>query len=200
MTLIGWQHMVRYFRRGTRIYQASFEHPAPSYRSEYTRLFDGVERFDQSFTGIVFDRALLSASQLNGDAELYRVLEVQAEARTARLGRKASYAERVRHHLLDAAQDRGQDFDMGDVARALGVSVRTLRRRLQEEGVTYSTVAGEAFADLAKRLLVDEERSVEETAYAMGFSAPTSFHKAFKRWTGTTPKVFRQRHERAAAE
>jgi AraC-like DNA-binding protein len=51
----------------------------------------------------------------------------------------------------------------------------------------------QALETLAKRLLADEDRSIEATAYDMGFSSPSAFHKAFKRWTGTTPKEFRQR-------
>ena len=104
-----------------------------------------------------------------------------------------SYTERVRDYLLDGKTSRGDDLE--GVARALGLSVRTLRRRLQEEGTNYSAIASGAFVALAKRFLVDEARSVDETAYAMGYATPSSFHKAFKRWTGTTPKAFRQRHD-----
>jgi len=106
-----------------------------------------------------------------------------------------SYTERVRDYLLDGKTSQGDDLE--GVARALGLSVRTLRRRLQEEGTNYSAIASAVFVALAKRFLVDEARSVDETAYAMGYSTPSSFHKAFKRWTGTTPKAFRQRHDRS---
>lgn len=194
LAMMGLSRIVEYFGRGARPREVAFEYSAPAYRAEYTRLFGGVERFDQSFTGVVIDRELLAAVPLHGDTQFHRALEVQAEARVARLGRTRSYAERVREYLLDGRTNRGDDME--GVARALGLSVRTLRRRLQEEGATYGAIAGAAFVSLAKRLLVDEVRSVEETAYAMGYSTPTSFHRAFKRWTGTTPKVFRQRHDR----
>lgn len=100
-----------------------------------------------------------------------------------------TYAERVRQLLIDnGAQPR---IDMNAVARALGLSARSLRRRLVDEGVSYNSIAEGALATLAKQLLTDEARSIQETAYTMGFSDPSAFYRAFKRWTGTTPKTFR---------
>jgi AraC-like DNA-binding protein len=192
--MVGFSRIVRSFGRGARMREVAFEYSAPPYRSEYARLFEGAERFHQSFTGIVFDRELLAAVQLHHDTGYHRALELQAETRVARLGRSKSYTERVRDYLVDGKTSRGDDLE--GVARALGLSVRTLRRRLQEEGTNYSAIASAAFVALAKRFLLDEERSVDETAYAMGYSTPSSFHKAFKRWTGTTPKAFRRRHDR----
>jgi AraC-like DNA-binding protein len=100
-----------------------------------------------------------------------------------------SYAERVRDLLLEnGAQTR---IDMNAVARSLGLSARSLRRRLCDEGISYNTIAESALATLAKQLLADQARSIQETAYTMGFSDPSAFYRAFKRWTGTTPKTFR---------
>jgi len=106
-----------------------------------------------------------------------------------------TYAQRVRDLLLEhGAQKR---TDMNAVARALGLSARSLRRRLCDEGVSYNTIAEDALATLAKQLLSDEARSIQETAYSMGFSDPSAFYRAFKRWTGTTPKTYRMYgHER----
>jgi AraC-like DNA-binding protein len=195
MAMTGFLRIVQYFGRGARPREVAFEHSAPAYRSEYARVFGGVERFDQSFTGVVIDRELLAAVPLHRDTSFHRALEAQAETRVARLGREQSYAERVRDYLLGGTTNRGDDME--GVARGLGLSSRTLRRRLREEGATYSAIASAVFVALARRLLVDEARSVEETAYSMGYSTPTSFHKAFKRWTGMTPKAFRQRHDAA---
>lgn len=100
-----------------------------------------------------------------------------------------SYADRVRELLLEnGAQTR---IDMNAVARSLGLSARSLRRRLCDEGISYNSIAEGALATLAKQLLADQARSIQETAYTMGFSDPSAFYRAFKRWTGTTPKTFR---------
>ena len=81
---------------------------------------------------------------------------------------------------------------MNAAARALGLSVRSLRRRLAEEGRAYHDIASDALAAVAKQFLEDGQHTIQETAYEMGFSAPSTFHRAFKRWTGTTPTAYRQ--------
>jgi AraC-like DNA-binding protein len=189
LAMTGFYRMVRYFARNAQPHTVAFEHAAPAYEAEYTRLFEGAARFDQSFTGIVIARELLGASTLNRDDEFHAALQVQAEKRVSRLTRSMTYAERVRELLIErGASNR---TDMNAVARALGLSARSLRRRLYDEGVSYNTIAEGALATLAKQLLSDDARSIQETAYTMGFSDPSAFYRAFKRWTGTTPKTYR---------
>lgn len=166
-----------------------FEHPAPAYRAEYARIFGGKECFEQTFTGIEFDRALLDREQLHKNAELHAILTSEAERKLNRLTRGVSHAERLREYLVATAPEERPD--MTSVARGLGMSVRSLRRRLSEEGVSYAGLVEEAHASVAKRLLDDPIRSIYETAYDMGFSDPSAFHRAFKRWTGMTPKQYR---------
>jgi AraC-like DNA-binding protein len=188
--MVGMLRMVRQFaRRPDAVRAVYFEHPAPEYRAEYARIFGGVERFEHDFTGIEFDAVLLDRTQEPHSGELYMVLESLAERKLSRLTRGGGHAERLRHYLVsNALAERPQ---MDAVARSLGISVRSLRRRLDEEGVSYSGLLNEARATLAKRMLDDPDRSIYETAYAMGFSDPSAFHRAFKRWTGMTPTQYR---------
>jgi AraC-like DNA-binding protein len=188
MALMGFFRIVRHFDRDAVLDVAAFEYEAPAYASEYERLFEGKARFEQPFNGIVFDRRILDVEQMHGDTDFYAALVLQAERRLSRLSRSLKYVDRVREHLLDVTASRR---DMVGTARALGMSVRSLRRRLSEEGSSYGEVAEQALATRAKQLLLDEKRSIEETAYTLGFSAPSAFHRAFKRWTGTTPKEYR---------
>jgi AraC-like DNA-binding protein len=71
------------------------------------------------------------------------------------------------------------------------MSVRSLRRQLEAEGKSFGDVHDEALANVAQRLLRDRRRTVQQVAFEMGFSDPSAFHRAFKRWTGTTPKAYR---------
>jgi len=80
---------------------------------------------------------------------------------------------------------------MASVARALGLSARTLRRRLDEEGTSFRKVLDGALGTLAKRLVAGGDQPIEAAAYAMGFAHPSAFHRAFKRWTGATPGASR---------
>jgi AraC-like DNA-binding protein len=81
---------------------------------------------------------------------------------------------------------------MDEAARSVGLSVRSLRRRLSSEGSSYQTVANEALVIVAKHLLMPKQYSIQETAYAMGFADARSFHRAFRRWTGVTPGAYRR--------
>jgi AraC-like DNA-binding protein len=156
-----------------------------------------VEAFSQPFTGVVFDRSLMNMVQLNADEPFLATLRLQAERELARLSQKATYADRLREHVLDPRTTNRRD--MTSAARSLGLSARSLRRKLQLEGESYTDVVDGALSTLAKRLLSDEQRTIEQTAYELGFSAPSAFHKAFKRWTGVTPSDFRRgQHDRGA--
>jgi AraC-like DNA-binding protein len=188
--IVGLFRLVLHFApRREQIRAVYFEHGSPPYQHEYVRIFGGIARFDQPLTGIEFDRDLLDLPQLPRHGELYAVLESLAERKLSRLTREGGHAERLREYLVTSALgDRPQ---MDRVARSLGISVRSLRRRLDEEGVSYTTLLNEARATYAKRMLDDSRRSIYETAYAMGFSDPSAFHRAFKRWTGMTPTQYR---------
>jgi AraC-like DNA-binding protein len=191
VAVTGLSRMIRYFARDARPQLVAFQHAAPDYAAEYRAIFDGDERFSQPFTGVVFDRAHMSAVQLNADEPFAAALRFQAEKELARLAQSTSYADRLREHILDPKTTNRRD--MAFAARRLGMSARSLRRKLQLEGLSYTDVVDEALATLAKRLLADEQRTIEQTAYDLGFSAPSAFHKAFKRWTGVTPSDFRRR-------
>lgn len=187
LTVIGFYKLVKHFDRNVRPLVA-FDYPAPAYRAEYARVFDGAERFGQTFTGVAFDRDRLASVQIHGDPELHSALVARAEKRISQRV-DAPYAERVRCHILDGAAPNRRDMEA--VARALGLSARSLRRRLREEGVAFRDVVDGALGILAKRLVSDEGRPIEAAAYEMGFSHPSAFHRAFKRWTGGTPAASR---------
>jgi AraC-like DNA-binding protein len=187
LTIGNFYKMLGAFVPGSRATMVAFDYPAPPYSAEYTRIFLGAERFDQAFTGIVFDRQLLDVAQLHHDPELHATIVSRAEKRVSQMP-GATYADRIRSHILDSTPK--SDHDMPGVARVLGVSARSLRRRLAEEGTSFREVADAALGTLARRL-VTEGRPIEDVAYTMGFSHPSAFHRAFKRWTGATPAAAR---------
>ena len=168
------------------VHSVEFEHARPAYHREHARIFQGVERFSQPSTGITFASALLDRAHLHLHSEFHLVLRREAERNLNRLGRELTQEERLRQYLVAR---RPQSMpDMETAARDLRVSARTLRRRLAEEGVSFRSVVQSVLETLASHMLRDPNRTIQETAHAMGFADAASFHRAFKRWKGVTPK------------
>ena len=189
MIVAGFFKLIRSFNVPAGSLQVSFSYAAPSYRAEYARLFEGSERFEQPFTGIVFDRALMNTPSPHRDEDVHSALRSVAERRLLRLAQRTPYAVRVRDLLVQ--RGAAGRTDMESVASALGLSVRTLRRRMCDEGKTYRSVVDEALAILAKHQLRSTQRTIQEIAYDLGFADTSAFHRAFKRRTGMTPQAYR---------
>lgn len=174
-----------------------FEHARPAHYLEYTRVFGGVERYRQPFSGIEFSTELLDRPHLHSHPELHAVLRLQAERSLERLSRPTTFSERLRPLFLGHDADRTPD--MRRAARELGLSVRSLRRRLAEEGVCYRELAQNILEERSRQLLRDPEVSVQQAAHELGFADASAFHRAFKRWIGVTPSEFREARPEAAA-
>ncbi len=85
-----------------------------------------------------------------------------------------------------------------DVAIALGMSVRNLQRKLHDDGSSFTLLLEEVRRELASQYLTQKHRSIGEITYLLGFSEPSNFTRAFRRWSGTSPNEFRQRDARSA--
>lgn len=151
----------------------------------------GVElRFGQPAATIVLDRDLLKERVVSSDAGLSRVMHAYAERLVAELPSTETTSGRVRK-LLGSILASGEPTLEG-AARRLGMSVRTLQRRLRDEGTSFNQVLEDLRHELALVRLRNGDESAEEIALALGFSNASSFHRAFKRWTGRTPAEFRR--------
>lgn len=168
--------------------EVRFEHPAPTYAGDYGRVFGDRVVFDHPQTGLVHaqiaDRPLLFS-----DPHLFATLRKQVEADLREASTSASYRERARAVIVGSYAEVEPTMEV--VARRLGVSPRSLRRKLEAEGTTFGAVSDEAMGQVARDILDEPHTTVQEAAYRMGFSEASSFHRAFKRWTGKTPSVYR---------
>jgi AraC-like DNA-binding protein len=171
--------------------EVRFEHPRPGYHAEYLRIFGDRVRFDCDHTGIVMPRSMLDAVQLHPNPELYEVLQAQADRMLQRLDDGARVAQQVEDLIVERFFEMSPDMD--SVARRCGMSARSLRRRLREEGERFSAVQARALSRVARAALDEPNTTVQEAAYRLGFSEPSAFHRAFKRWTGQTPREYRDR-------
>jgi AraC-like DNA-binding protein len=124
----------------------------------------------------------------HANVELHRLLTIEGQRVLAEIQSSAGYAGQVRAYLRRVFPRLPQ---MREAARALALSERSLRRRLGEEGWSYSAVLQENQLLLAQQLLGDPTRSIQQIGSDVGFTSTTAFHRAFKRWTGESPAVFR---------
>jgi AraC-like DNA-binding protein len=83
------------------------------------------------------------------------------------------------------------DCSRAEVARRLGLRPRTLVRRLQQSGTTFQALLDDTRSQIAKQLLHDTRSPVSRIAASLGYRDPTVFTRAFRRWTGLTPREFR---------
>jgi AraC-like DNA-binding protein len=125
------------------------------------------------------------------DPGLCAVLDRHAEELLAKYPREDSLIERLR--AIIKQQLSGGDASLERVAQQLGMSGRTLQRKLRDHGSSHQELLDEMRRDLAMRHLREPEMAICEVAYLLGFSESSALHRAFKRWTGMTPSEFRRR-------
>jgi AraC-like DNA-binding protein len=105
------------------------------------------------------------------------------------MDRQEEYTQTVSKIILSRMDD--EKLSINKVAKEMAVSVRTLQNRLKEEGVIFSQLHKDIRENLAKQYL-RENYTVEDITYLLGFSEPSVFRKAFKKWAGITPGQYRQ--------
>jgi AraC-like DNA-binding protein len=167
--------------------EVRFMHPAPASTAEHARVLRAPVRFGQPVNELVVPRAVLDIPLPFADAAtseaLGRAGETLLSASPHDVVARARAAART-------ALDTG-DASLETVARSLHVGARTLQRRLGERGTSYARVLDEVRRETAQRWLEQGSMSFGEIAFGLGFSEPSAFHRAFKRWTGRTPRSYR---------
>ncbi|MBV9960025.1 MAG: AraC family transcriptional regulator [Acidobacteria bacterium] len=172
--------------------EVRFQHRAPADTTEHERIFRAPVRFETSVSELVFERSVLSLPLVEADPTLCAVLDRHAEELLAKLPRRGGLSEDVRALLRQAIS--GGDPSLEAISQQLGLSPRTLQRKLKEEQTSHQDLLDEMRRDLSVRYLREPEMAICEVAYLLGFSEPSAFHRAFRRWTGTTPRAYRREH------
>jgi AraC-like DNA-binding protein len=172
----------------------AFAHSEPARAetlAEHRRIFGLKPQFGCPRKVVAFDARVLDRPLPQADRALSRVIERHAEALLAQLpALHETTAERVRNLLWATLGE--QVPTLGELASRLKTSERSLQRKLAEEKLTFELLLDQVRRDLALRYLADPKIAVAEIAYLLGYSEPSPFHRAFKRWTGLTPNEARR--------
>jgi AraC-like DNA-binding protein len=169
---------------------AELSHPAPGDVAPYRAWFDCPVVFGAEQTQLVMPAAALDASLVSSDPALLAILTRAADELVRKTPDDPLITSQVRRVLHEAL--RTDDAGVDTVAKKLGLTGRSLQRRLEEEGTTFNKLREQTRLDLAQRYL-DEGLAISEISFLLGFSEPSAFFRAFKRWTGETPLAHKRR-------
>ncbi len=163
--------------------------PQPDYFVRFAQLARGMIRFDRPLHGLTFDAALLDLPLVMADKVAQQLAQQHCEKELDALSFSANLAARAGELLpLDAGGFRSA----ADLAKKLHLSLRTLKRRLAAEGTSYFAILDDLRQKRALLLLREGNLSAEQVAAQLGYSDAANFTRAFRRWTGTTPRRFRR--------
>ena len=175
--------------------RVTFAHRLPPDVSEHERVFGCPVRFEAEHNRLYLDRAVWEAPTRGAHPGVLTVLIDHADLLLSRLPRGPDLIERTRRAI--GGRLRGGDPSLEGVARELGMSERSLQRHLGELGYTYNALADEVREATARLYLEQPDIALAEIGYLLGFAEQSTFTRAFKRWTGCTPRQARTQAMRA---
>lgn len=187
------QGLITFFRSITddRFYPSriEFEHERAHNKAHVSEILGCDVVFGAQENRLYFPATLLSYASPHAEPELLDLHERFASEQVARLEKKdiVGQVERIVAELLDIGE-----VTLDAVAERLGIKPRTLRTRLTEAETSFNQVLADFRYRLARQLLATTDESIDEIVYLTGFSEPSTFYRAFKRWSGITPIEYRK--------
>ncbi len=166
-----------------------FKHPSPGTTTAHEKYFECPVYFDADRDGLKVSKATLTMANRLGDPAISQFFDAHMEQELRELPDDNALDKRVRIQISQALSEGVPSI--AEVALRLGMSGRTLQRRLSEQDLSFKTLVDESRRQLAERLLNATEYAINEIAFLTGFSEQSAFNRAFKRWAGKTPRSYR---------
>jgi AraC-like DNA-binding protein len=168
--------------------RVALSYPAPGHTHLYKRYLGCPARFSQPMSELVYPRSILSAKPRMAHGLTWRTLQETCDRILGEVKTSTGIAGEV-YQII--ASTPGHSPSMEIVARTIGITVRTLNRKLSAEGTSFSQILDDLRCNLAKEYLRTTKLSLEDISELVGFSDAANFRHAFHRWTGSTPARFR---------
>jgi len=175
------------------IKQVEVEFEAPSYAKAYEECLQCPVLFGQKRNALIIKPEALNWPLIHHDKNAFLNLQNICDERLAQVTRNRTLNEKVMDEISPLLE--GQTPSINQVADSLGMPPWTLRRKLQEQNTSYQTLLNDTRKALAESYIKDTNLAIGEIAYLLGFSSPTAFQRAFKRWTKQSPGHFRLNKE-----
>jgi AraC-like DNA-binding protein len=170
----------------------------PKHRALFEKHFGCPVRFKAGRNALVFRSSDLDRPFVTCNEELLAMIGPQLESELQSRTTSTTVSDRVRQCLRRILAGRRPALQ--DVARELGLSARTLQRRLTGAGVTFQQLVEDTRRDLARHYLKKRSLELNEAAFLLGFEDATSFYRAFQTWEGTSPGAWREPNGKSAVE
>lgn len=169
----------------------TFAFPRPDFEEDYAVIFPAPVEFAGPATSISFDPNALGPVQVRSTADLDIFLENAPRDWIFTSSREHTQSLRVRSFLSQTGWDTA---NLTEAACAMHMTQRTLIRKLEADGTSFQAIKDALRRDIAIRELNIGRKSIDAIAHDVGFSSAANFHRAFQRWTGSTPSAYRSRH------
>jgi AraC-like DNA-binding protein len=171
-----------------------FVHRDATHRETYAEHFGCPVELGCEQNRLWFDSELFDCHITGGDSASRPYLEELAERRIDELEEESDTFEDFVSRVSEVLRDRlaSETCSQEEVAREIGMSRRTLQRRLREHDYAYTELRDEIREERALDLLADPDQTLRSIAYELGYNQVSSFHRAFKRWTGRSPSKARE--------
>jgi len=166
-----------------------FRHAPRAEPEAWTAVLGARPEFSADFDGFEVPRELLDRPLALSNAALRAYFERQCKEAAEKFEADAALTGKVRRQII--AGMNGQVPSIHDVARALGMSARSLQRALDAEGTKFQTVVDDVRCEFSRRYLARKSLNLGEVSTLVGFNDTSAFFKAFKRWTGKAPGEYR---------
>jgi AraC-like DNA-binding protein len=166
-----------------------FRHQPPADLSEYNRIFQCDVKFSMPVDRLIFDANCLEWSVLSSNANLLSFFEEQAKVIVDQLNSDDRYTVKVTQAIVQKL--KGDLPTVNAIASDLTMSTRQLQRALKVEGTSFQKLLNQTRQAIASQYLKDPTIPIHSVAFLLGFSEPSAFNRAFKRWTGKTPGDYR---------
>ncbi len=166
-----------------------FQHNRKQGIDAFEQYYGCPVRFEQKRNAVVLNTGLLDLRCRNADERLLRILKAHCDDLLEKLGQTADLKQHVAHLVSNHLPS--SPVTAKSVASELGMSERTIARRLSEQGLSFGQIVDDVRQRLAERYLREPDMRPSQIAYLLGYSEPSAFTRAFRRWTGQSPTEYR---------
>lgn len=186
-----WRYIKLLSRNKCKLMQVSFEHDKPQATPMLPhRIFKSPVLFNAESNSLVISREDLQYWHKGHDPHLFPILEDHISHTLAQLDSTTTFTESVTQLITDQILDQGARAEL--IAGIMNISTATLHRRLKKEGSRFKELVDLRCKKLAKRLLDHSNLPIATISRRLGYTDPSTFSRAFRRWSGATPRDHRQ--------